>query len=245
MVNHRLRAAITASGLSYDELGEELDVSSKTVERWITKSRVPYPRHRHGLTERLGKPEKFFWPELFEEPAEKPGNLGSDDIVAIYPQRSSVPDRLWKTLLVKASERIDLLVYAGEFLFDAVPDLTMVLAEKEASGTRIRIALGDPRCAAVAERGREEGVADRLSATITAIADRYWPLLGRPGVSVRFHKTTLYTSICQFDDEMIVTNHVYGLSGARAPTIHLRRCSSGQLFATYIMSFERVWQNAT
>jgi hypothetical protein len=58
------------------------------------------------------------------------------------------------------------------------------------------------------------------------------------------HRTTLYTSIFQFDDQMLVNPHVYGLLAAYAPTLHLRRVGSGGMFETYLRSFERVWQDA-
>ena len=45
----------------------------------------------------------------------------------------------------------------------------------------------------------------------------------------------------KIDDQMLVTPHVYGLPGAHAPLLHLRRLGEGDLFATYAESLERVW----
>jgi hypothetical protein len=35
---------------------------------------------------------------------------------------------------------------------------------------------------------------------------------------------------------------VFGIQGAHAPAMHLRRLSSGSLFDTYAQSFEEVWR---
>ena len=70
-------------------------------------------------------------------------------------------------------------------------------------------------------------------------------LLGVTGIEARLHSTTLYNSVFRFDAEMLVTMHVYGLLGAHAPLMHLRRLGEGDLFSTYAESFERVWASAT
>ena len=51
-------------------------------------------------------------------------------------------------------------------------------------------------------------------------------------------------SVFRFDDEMVVNTHVYGFPGAHAPALHLRRLSAGDLFDTYLESFETVWADA-
>jgi hypothetical protein len=40
---------------------------------------------------------------------------------------------------------------------------------------------------------------------------------------------------------MIVNTHVYGVPGAHAPALHLRKLGAGDLFATYAKSFTDVW----
>jgi transcriptional regulator with XRE-family HTH domain len=245
MVNHRLRRAITISGLTQEELARELKVNPKTVERWITKAHVPYPRNRHSLSELLGKPEPVLWPELFKETDGETIGAGADDVVRIHPQRSSIPNDVWRTLFTKATKRIDLLDYAGLFLVELHPDLVGLLADKAAAGTAVRLLLGDPHCPAVAVRGQDEGTGDGVGATILDALHHFRALTDQSSVAVRFHDTTLYSSIYQFDDEMVVTTHVYGLPAAHAPTLHLRRRPGSSLFDTYVMSFERVWQNAT
>ena len=48
MANERLRQAILSSGLSIDDLADQVGTDVKTVERWITQGRVPHPRNRVG-----------------------------------------------------------------------------------------------------------------------------------------------------------------------------------------------------
>jgi hypothetical protein len=38
---------------------------------------------------------------------------------------------------------------------------------------------------------------------------------------------------------------VYGIQGAHAPSLHLRRLSAGDLFETYAESFETVWHKSS
>ncbi len=58
---------------------------------------------------------------------------------------------------------------------------------------------------------------------------------------MRLHNTTLTNSIFRFDNEMIINTHVYGFQRVDAPSLHLRRLSTGDLFETYSESFESVW----
>jgi hypothetical protein len=47
--------------------------------------------------------------------------------------------------------------------------------------------------------------------------------------------------IYRFDDAMLVNSHVYGLTAAQAPVLHLRRLDGGVLFDTYLNSFQAAW----
>ena len=116
---------------------------------------------------------------------------------------------------------------------------------KGASGTRVRILLGDPESQAVYVRGTEEGIDDAVAIKVrNAITLMRKQLAKAPGVTVRLHGTTLYTSLYRGDDEMIANPHVYGLPAAQAPALRLRRLSAGGLFDTYAAMYDRVWENA-
>ena len=52
--NERLRAFLLERGQTPDKLAEHVQVNAKTVERWITKGRIPYRRHRFEVATFLG-----------------------------------------------------------------------------------------------------------------------------------------------------------------------------------------------
>ena len=47
--NERLRGSIASAGLRPAELAEAVGVDAKTVERWITKGRLPHRTHRMAV----------------------------------------------------------------------------------------------------------------------------------------------------------------------------------------------------
>jgi hypothetical protein len=119
-----------------------------------------------------------------------------------------------------------------------------MLARKAKAGVKVEILLGDPDSPQVSERGIEEGIGDAIPAKIRNVLTFYNRLRDTTGVAVRLHRTTLYNSIYRFDDEMLVNVHVYGFPAAHAPVLHLRRLAGGDLFDTYMESFDRVWSTA-
>ncbi len=71
----------------------------------------------------------------------------------------------------------------------------------------------------------------------------YRPLLDVDGVEFRLHATSLYNSIFRYDNDMLVNQHIYGTYGYIAPILHLRKKPGGDLFDTYMRSFDRVWDD--
>ncbi|MGX1807885.1 hypothetical protein ACWIGI_19365 [Nocardia sp. NPDC055321] len=69
-------------------------------------------------------------------------------------------------------------------------------------------------------------------------------MIGTPGVAVRLHGATLYSSIYRFDDDMIVNMHVYGRMAPQAPAMHLRQLTQGSLFEMYTQTFDDIWDAA-
>lgn len=244
MANERLRDAILASGLTIEQVAEKSAVDPKTVERWTTRSdRVPYPRHRRALSTLLGQAESYLWPAAV--PPERQATIAASEIVSVHPHRSAIPADTWDRLLRQASDRIDVLAHAGQFLVER-SDFIRTLAEKAGAGVTVRIAFGDPSSDAIALRSAEEGLGEGvLAARIKYGLVAYTTLVGTPGIEFRYHATTLYNSIFRFDEEMIVNTHVYGVPGAHAPALHLRKLGAGDLFATYAKSFTDVWALST
>ena len=238
-MNETLRSALFGAHLSEDQVAARLDVDPKTVRRWI-EGRTPYPRHRWALAELLHANERDLWPDLGMSQA--PGRLPGE-IAAVYPHRWAMPRETWRWLFERATLAIGIIAYSSLFLAED-SGLTSLLAERAEAGVIVRIALGDPDCLRVAERGIQEGINDAMAAKIRNALALYRPLIDAGHATVRLHRTALYNSIYRADDEMLVNQHAYGVPAAEASVIHLRRASDGEMFASYVASFERIWSQA-
>lgn len=242
MVNDRLRDALLSKGLTPADAAEKIGVDPKTVERWITKGRTPYARHRHALAVLVQESERYLWPDAIS--AEAAEAVSGSEIIQVYAHRSLVPPDLWDRLLLAATTYIDMLVYVGMFLTEK-PDLPALLRQKAAEGTRVRLIFGDRDAPAIRQRSLDEGIGENtIAAKIDHALAFFRPVADAPGVQIRTHATVLYNSIYRFDDQMIVNPHVYGKVASHAPALHLRRLSAGDLFTTYADSFTAVWEGA-
>jgi transcriptional regulator with XRE-family HTH domain len=241
MANERLRAALVRGQWTLPKFAETLGVDPKTVERWITKERIPHRRTAYAVAARLGEDPAYLWPDLGRPPVTD-GSLG--EVITVYPERRAVPNSLWLSVLQPAERQVDLLVYAGLHLPEANPEWPTEIERKCRESARVRLAFGDPGCESVRARGEEEGVGDGLASRIRYALAWYGPVLRCPNLEVRFHSTVLYNSIFRSDDQMLVNAHILGVPAFRAPVLHLRRIPGGPLFDTYAECFEKVWASA-
>jgi hypothetical protein len=239
-MNETLRRAMFRARFSEEDVASQLAVDPKTVRRWI-EGRVPYPRHRWALAAMLHSSEQDLWPGLTPE-------VGSasipSEVVAVYPHRWAVPREVWYNLFSEARHEIRILAYSGLFLAEDSGLLDAIMAGAR-SGVAVRIALGDPDCPRVAERGRQEGIDDAMAAKIRNALTLYRPLRDSGQSEIRLHRTVLYCSNYIADDEMLVNQHAYGIPAAHAPVIHLRRATDCEMFNSYVASFERLWRATT
>ena len=238
MPNDRLRDALMNASMTPEDVAPRLAVDPKTVERWITTGRVPYPKYRHKLAAILHKDEAYLWPDALS--AKRRSEVAQSEIVQVYPHRSEVPKDLWEHLFSQAKHEIGVLVYAGLFLAEDAR-VQRTLREKAATGARVRILLGDPNSQVVADRGSDEGVGDAMAAKIRNALALYRPMQSVEGIEFRFHQTVLYNSIYRADNQLLVNTHLQGLTAAHAPVWHLRKLLGGELAESYLDSFERVW----
>ncbi|MEV4104166.1 XRE family transcriptional regulator [Nonomuraea sp. NPDC049649] len=241
MANERLRAALLQKGVSIADLAQAVQVDPKTVERWVTKGREPYRKHRFAAASYLGVDEAYLWPEALSP--EQVASASESEIITVYPHRWSVPRDIWGRLFAAASQEIGVLVYSGLFLADD-SGMVRLLGEKARAGVQVRILLGDPESTEVAQRGADEGVGDGMAAQIRNALVLYRPITGVENLEIRLHRTVLYNSIYRADDEFLVNTHVYGSRAGNAPVLHLRRVAGGDMVATYADSFEKVWDQA-
>jgi hypothetical protein len=242
VANERLRDAMQCRCITPVQLAKELEIDPKTVERWITSGREPYPKNRHAVAALLGEHEQYLWPSAGTDTRSQ--QASESEVVKVYPYRGAVPNDLWDRLLRQADSKIDILVYVGMFLTEN-PGLLKILETKGAGGTNIRMLFGARDSHAVIQRSLDEGIGrNTISAKIDHALAHFQPIGDLPGIEVRTHETVLYNSIYRFDDEMLVNPHVYGKIASHSPAIHLRRLSAGNFFTTYLDSFDDVWNQA-
>lgn len=225
-------------GWDTQRLAQEISVDPKTVGRWVGTGRTPHPRLRQRTAERLGVPMAVLWPET-DAPMD-----GMGELVGLYTTRAEVSPATIRSLSASASQHIDVLAYAGLWLWDTVPGFADLLSEKIAQGVEVRVCLGDPDSDAVLQRGEEEGIGANLSARCR-LATAYAQVIADADPSaLRWSTATLYTSILRFDEEVLVNMHLWGNAACSSPVFCFRHQSEQGIAANVIRSFERVWQDA-
>lgn len=242
MENERLRATMTARGMTAQSLAAEVDVDPKTVERWVNTGRVPYVQSAIKVAEALEEDAMFLWPTLRRGRSAK---AMPPEVVAVYPSRAQVSPAMWTAFFDAATERIDILVYAAVFLHESVVGFNEMLADKARAGCTVRIAVGDTNSPNVAARGSEERFGHGIESRCELALMHYRPLDDLDDIEVRTHGTTLYNSIFAADDEMLVNTHVWGVNAFGAPVWHLRHTGSDSMAERYRQSFDAVWDQAT
>jgi hypothetical protein len=154
-LNESLRRAILRARLRETDVAAHLGVDPKTVRRWLS-GRVPYPGSRAALADLVGADEADLWPEAG---GPLTGRSRPEELAAVYPHRWAIPRDVWTRFFESAEHEIGVLAYSALFLAEDA-GLLGIIAGKASRGVRVRIALGDPDCAAVAQRGQEEGIGE-------------------------------------------------------------------------------------
>jgi lambda repressor-like predicted transcriptional regulator len=239
--NRQLRAHMDRKGLGAEGLADLIAVDAKTVERWLSGERAPYPQNARRAAEVLDCDPADLWPDLF--PIMTPPS-GGTVAVSVYSSRADVPPSVWRQLFEDAAEHIDILVYGGTFLFDGLPRFTKILAAATDRGVAVRFVIGDPDSPAVAQRGQEEGIRAALAARCQMTLTRLQPLSGTSGLEIRTHTTPLYTSMFRADDTLIANPHLYGAPASDNPAIVIKRGDAPDLWDDHRLAFERVWKTA-
>jgi lambda repressor-like predicted transcriptional regulator len=174
MHNERLRSLLLERGHKPEDLAAAIDVDPKTVERWITKARVPYRRHRYATAAFLGVDEPEIWPSA--PTSAQVASASENEMAAFYPHRWAVPRETWQRLFDRAQHDIGILVYSAMFLAEDQGAIR-TLARKAATGIQVRILMGDPDSQFVAQQGADEGIDEGMAARIR-----------KPGLAVQFHQ---------------------------------------------------------
>ena len=242
MSNERLRASVYATGLPVNALAERLEVDPKTVQRWLS-GRIPHPGSRHAVAALLQVDEEYLWPGVNR--TEFGATSATAEIVAAYPHRADVDVSQWWALLTQTRRQLDLLGYTLYFLPEQHPRFVELLLDRAKLGCSIRLVIADPTSEHVRLRDEEEGGAITLPARIETTMRAIEPLRGQANIEIRNQNAPLYNSVFRFDDEMLVTPHLYATPGNRAPLLHLRRLGPAGIFSGFAGHFDKVWHTAT
>lgn len=226
-MNENLRHALLRARLTDEDIAARLEVDPKTVRRWL-EGRTPYLRHRWALATMLDLDEADLWPQARPTPSRP------EEVRAIYPHRDVVPRELWQELFRSAHADIGILAHSGLFLAQDA-NVQAALRERTQAGVQLRICLRDP-----------DLLESRyLAASIRGALDRYRQLRDSGDVEIRLHRATLINSIYRADEELLVTQHAFGIPSQRAPVLHLHRTDSNDMVSTYLESFYRIWTEAS
>ncbi|NUT22444.1 MAG: helix-turn-helix transcriptional regulator [Hamadaea sp.] len=242
MRNERLREAIRASGLAITELGGAVGVNGKTAQRWVYEGRTPRRKTADRVSRRLGVPVDWLWPTI-SGPDNGPENQPRD-FVRLYAHRAEAPRQLWHELMRGAKSTIDILCVTGLFLAEDNPSVDDLLARKAGDGVPIRLAMAHPTSPALRRRAMEQRLVGALAARARAAISYYEPLAAIPGAQLRTYTLTAYSSIFRFDDDLLVSHHLYGVQSFLDPLMHLRRETEGGMFDLMTTTFERFWLDA-
>jgi transcriptional regulator with XRE-family HTH domain len=221
-LNETFCRALLHAGLTEEDIAAHLGVDPKTVRRWIEGRALPYRRHRWALAALLGAVETDLWPQL------RSNRPRPEEVVAVYPHLAAVPSGTWLQLFRSAQDEIGLLDHQ-ELPLVSDHEVADVLTQRADAGVGVRICLGGSDSIDVGDR--------------SALA-RYAPLRDHCEVSIRLHRGVLYNLIYRADDQLFVVQRAYGVGIAEAPVLHLERADDGDIFATYVESFERAWAGA-
>lgn len=238
-MNEPLRQALIRARLRETDVAAHLGVDPKTVRRWIN-GRVPYPENRAALAELVGIEEADLWPEAA-------GPLSSrshpEELTAVYPHRWAISREVWRRFFESAEHEIDIIAYSALWLSEDA-GLLSIITDMASHGVRVRVALGDPDCDAVAQRGQEEGIGDAMAAKVRNALTLFSALTSSVNIELRLHKTVLYNSIYRVDDYLFINQHVYGIPAANAPVLALHRGDNNDTTITYLECIEHVWRHA-
>lgn len=232
-----LRAQLDSAALA-----KAVGVDTKTVNRWLA-GRIPHKRTRIEVARVLHESESTLWPQT--RPDLSAGAPATAEVLAAYAHRADIPNDVWISLLVGATQRIDIIGYAYPFLFELLPDASDLIVDKCRNGTGVRLAFADPECAHVVERDALEQMQGTLPGRIRNALSMLGPLAETPGCRIGLHTTHLYNSVFRFDDLMIVTPYLVRARGYQHPALYLRKLSPYGMFASFEDQVEQIWETVT
>src|SRR5262249_15757266 len=150
---------------------------------------------------------------------------------------------VWLRVLGCAQHEIGILDSPNAFLADDQM-ITAVLADRAEAGVGVRICLYDSDALDALHRMARPRNSNASAASTDDVFAVAAPLPETGRAEIRLHRGTMYFSICYADDQLLVSQHAYGIATGQAPVLHLRRVVRGDIFDTYLDAFDHVWADA-
>jgi transcriptional regulator with XRE-family HTH domain len=232
-LNKTLCRALIQARLTEEDVAARLQVDPKTVRRWL-EGRVPYLRHRWAIAAMVGADETDLWPQL------RTTRTRPDEVIAIYPHRDTMPREVWLRLFSSAQREIGILDDTDMPVAADAP-IAAVLADRAKSGVKMRICLHDTNASTGAQDAIRPDRGDTSEVRIQEALAIYVPLHAQGKVEIRLHRGVVYNSIYYADDQMFVSQHVYGTPIKSAPVLHLIRAEDSDMAAAFSEAFETAW----
>ncbi|MFI1919067.1 hypothetical protein ACH438_38515, partial [Nocardia sp. NPDC020380] len=129
------------------------------------------------------------WPQA--RPDLSAGAPATAEVLGAYAHRAEIPNDLWTSLVLGATEQIDINGYAYPFVFELLPNAPQLIASKCRQGARVRLAFADPDCAHVLERDALEQMNGTLAGRIRNALNMFGQLTDTPG----YNRSAHYASV--------------------------------------------------
>ena len=245
--NEALRDRIRAKSLSDRRFADVAGVSLKTVQRWLAdidhKVREDNARRAADV---LGCAPHDLWPQQYARSSMGSpfADPASPFTPTVYPTRTQMPLSVWQEHFADPQDSVDILVLAATFLFDTLDGFLDTLVDAAGRGVDVRMLVGDPDGPSLTLRGVEEDIGEAVIARCRTTVELLGSWASTPGLQIRTHQTTLYSSIFRVDDRIIVNFHIYGSPGRNNPVMVFARTDEPRLWTTLEDAFDRVWDNA-
>ena len=114
--------------ISIRDLASRAGCDERTVQRAIRGETTPKTRIAEEIAAALGVTAEDLWPRFGIRPAIQDATIE----VRLFPSRAQVPIDLWREMFEAATERIDICVYGGTFLWDALHGFTRIIKDAAA-----------------------------------------------------------------------------------------------------------------
>lgn len=214
-MDHPLRRALAAKGISQREAAAQLQVDPKTVQRWCA-GRLPYPRHRALLSVLTGWPVHDLWPNGVPISERQHWASEASSVDSRWRHMSSGD---WCDIFGRAQRYIDILTISLHFV-TGNDELLQLLQSRARAGVRVRVLASDADGGVIPPPGR---------ASPNSL------------VKFRIHNVTHYNNIYRMDDELLIQSNAYGVPISSLPIFRRAPLTETGLAGMYLDSFEAVW----